>query len=209
MLRYETVTFSEDASDASYARVVGEIHWDTSEEDASSTAERRVSIPVDWSVVPDHAEIAVGMRLTAVANARAPVNEPAEAAAVWIYGVERGSCARGFRRDEPAPARDAQLSAMVVRARDDEDDERRGILELVPAFHPTRRSPRSRDEERVNIRDGRRTEEVVLEVSPFDPRATIEVSAEGSGATATSRVGTEPRPASSSSGSRAAAKRRA
>ena len=209
VLRYETVTFSEDASDASYARVVGEIHWDTSEEDASSTAERRVSIPVDWSVVPDHAEIAVGMRLTAVANARAPVNEPAEAAAVWIYGVERGSCARGFRRDEPAPARDAQLSAMVVRARDDEDDERRGILELVPAFHPTRRSyavatrNASTSETGVGTRrsSSRFRRSTLARRSRFRRRGRARRRRRASGR--------NPRPASSSSGSRAAAKRRA
>ena len=189
VLHYETVTVADDGS---YARVCGEMVWDTSEEDAASASERRVFIPVDWSVVPDHAEIAVGLRLTAVANARAPVNEPAEAAAVWMYGVERGSCARGFRRDEPAPARPAQLSAMVVRGegegddreqdRDRDRDERRGTLDLVPAFHPTRQS----------YAVATRTEsEIILDATLFDPRATLEVSAEGSGATAASRVGAE------------------
>ena len=116
VLHYETVTVAEDGS---YARVGGEMVWDTSGEDAASASERRVFIPVDWSVVPDHAEIAVGLRLTAVANARAPVNEPAEAAAVWIYGVERGSCARGFRRDEPAPrgTRNCQRWTSEVKAK--------------------------------------------------------------------------------------------
>jgi hypothetical protein len=190
VLHYETVTVADDGS---YARVGGEMVWDTSGEDAASTSERRVFIPVDWSVVPDHAEIAVGLRLTAVANARAPVNEPAEAAAVWMYGVERGSCARGFRRDEPAPARDAQLSAMVVRGEgDDRDqDERRGTLDLVPAFHPTRRSYAVATRTESGSGTGAGTEEIILDATLFDPRATLEVSAEGSGATAASRVGAE------------------
>ena len=192
VLHYETVTVADDGS---YARVGGEMVWDTSGEDAASTSERRVFIPVDWSVVPDHAEIAVGLRLTAVANARAPVNEPAEAAAVWIYGVERGSCARGFRRDEPAPARDAQLSAMVVRGEDEGDDrdqdERRGTLDLVPAFHPTRRSYAIATRTESGSGTGAGTEEIILDATLFDPRATLEVSAEGSGATAAARVGAE------------------
>ena len=195
--------FSEDASALVRVALYGEIHWDTSEEDASSTSERRVSIPVDWSVVPDHAEIAVGMRLTAVAAATC-ASTTRGGAAVWIYGVRR--VGPGFGRDEPAYARDA----MSLSASSELETTRTTSAAVFSNSFPrsiTRRSTQPRDEEASTSETGVGTEEVVLEVSPFDPRATIEVSAEGSGATATSRVGTEPASRVSSSGSRAAAGR--
>ena len=138
-------------------------------------------VPVAWSLVRDYDDISVGVRLAALENARAPVNDAAEAAALRVIGVEEGACpragsnARRPRRRASAPrvARRRGLGAAVIGGGDGNPTP----LDLDPPFHPSRLSYRVAVPSVSS--DGAAVDGVAFSVAPFDARAAVEVRVEG------------------------------
>ena len=138
-------------------------------------------VPVAWSLVRDYDDISVGVRLAALENARAPVNDAAEAAALRVIGVEEGACPRGFERPSPAAAREARLASLDVAGSTSRSStagtETPTPLDLDPPFHPSRLSYRVAVPSVSS--DGAAVDGVAFSVAPFDARAAVEVRVEG------------------------------